>query len=153
VNAPLRAAAAAATLGLALLLGACSTTTSTTTSDAGTAAGSPAASAAVSAQHLDAAAFADLAAAPGTVLLDVRTPEEFAAGHLEGARNVNFQAADFDARLGELDHATSYAVYCHSGNRSGQALEKMAAAGFTHVADLAGGITAWADAGRAITTS
>ena len=67
------------------------------------------------------------------MLLDVRTPEEFATGHLAGAQLMNFEAADFDARLATLDKNATYAVYCRSGNRSGQALERMEAAGFTHL--------------------
>lgn len=97
-------------------------------------------------------AFAALVAAPGTVLLDVRTPEEFATGHLAGARLVNFEAADFDAQLAGLDKGATYAIYCRSGNRSGQALDRMAAAGFTRVADLSGGISAWTGAGRPLTS-
>jgi rhodanese-related sulfurtransferase len=87
------------------------------------------------------------------VLLDVRTPQEFTAGHLPGARNLDIGASTFDAQLGALDKAVTYAVYCHSGNRSNQALQRMATAGFTHVADLSGGITAWTAAGQQTTTS
>jgi rhodanese-related sulfurtransferase len=67
----------------------------------------------------------------GTVLLDVRTPGEFASGHLEGALLVDVQAADFDARVAELDPDAAYVVYCRSGNRSGQAIARMEALGFT----------------------
>ncbi|TGE04262.1 rhodanese-like domain-containing protein [Hymenobacter fodinae] len=57
----------------------------------------------------------------GVVLLDVRTPEEFAAGHLSNARNVNFRAADFAAQVSQLDPTKTYVLYCASGNRSGKA--------------------------------
>jgi len=67
----------------------------------------------------------------GTVLLDVRTPGEFASGHLEGALNIDVQAADFDARVAELDPDAAYVVYCRTGNRSGQAIARMEALGFT----------------------
>jgi rhodanese-related sulfurtransferase len=97
-------------------------------------------------------AFAALVAAPSTVVLDVRTPSEFATGHLTGAHLLDIRATDFDSQIGALDKNATYAVYCHSGNRSGQAIERMKAAGFTHVADLAGGITAWSAAGRPVTT-
>ncbi|WP_158274562.1 rhodanese-like domain-containing protein [Cellulomonas sp. WB94] len=53
------------------------------------------------------------------------------------------QASDFAARVAELDTSASYAVYCQSGHRSELALEKLTAAGFTHVVDLAGGVPAW----------
>ena len=89
------------------------------------------------------AAFSTAVSAPGTVLLDVRTPAEYAAGHLPGARNLDIEGPGFAAQIASLDKNATYAVYCHSGNRSGAALEQMAAAGFTHVYDLAGGIAAW----------
>jgi phage shock protein E len=137
----------AAILALPLALGACSSSGTTST-------GAPATAGSVqTAAHLDVEAFGALATTPGTVVLDVRTPEEFNTGHLQGARNVDFRAADFDTRLAALDRGTAYALYCHSGNRSGQALQKMTAAGFTRVTDLAGGITAWTQAGKQITTS
>jgi len=92
------------------------------------------------------AAFSTAMSAPGTVLLDVRTPAEYAAGHLPGARNLDIEGAGFAAQIARLDKNVTYAVYCHSGNRSGAALEQMAAAGFTHVYDLAGGLMAWQSA-------
>ncbi|MDO9590965.1 MAG: rhodanese-like domain-containing protein, partial [Microcella sp.] len=57
---------------------------------------------------------------PGTIVIDVRTPAEFASGHLEGAINIDVQSADFDSRISELDADGTYFVYCRSGNRSGQ---------------------------------
>lgn len=96
--------------------------------------------------------FATLTAADGVVLLDVRTPEEFAEGHLEGAVNVDVSAPDFATRLADLDPEATYAVYCRSGNRSQTALDLMSQAGFGSAADLAGGIGAWADAGMPVTT-
>ena len=62
-------------------------------------------------------------------LLDVRTPEEFAAGHLAGAENIDFYAADFADQIDALDQGEQYVVYCRSGNRSGQATALMAADG------------------------
>lgn len=73
-----------------------------------------------------------------TVILDVRTPEEFVAGHLEGAVNVDVQSADFDARIGELDPDADYVVYCRSGNRSAAAIERMTGLGFTSLVDGGG---------------
>jgi rhodanese-related sulfurtransferase len=66
----------------------------------------------------------------GTVIIDVRTPAEFASGHLEGAVNIDVQSADFEARITELDPDGTYFVYCRSGNRSGQAIDRMTALGF-----------------------
>lgn len=153
MNAPRRLTGVAlASTALALSLGACSASASTSTPTSNPTSGSTA-NAVPNAQHLNVAAFADLAARTGTVLLDVRTPEEFATGHLAGARDVDFRAADFDAKIATLDRGTTYAVYCRTGNRSGQALQRMTAAGFTHVADLTGGIVAWTAAGRPVTSA
>ncbi|MBG8553509.1 rhodanese-like domain-containing protein [Hymenobacter guriensis] len=55
------------------------------------------------------------------VVLDVRTPEEYAASHLAGARNVNFKAADFAQQVATLDTTKTYLLYCASGNRSSKA--------------------------------
>ena len=70
---------------------------------------------------------------PNTVLLDVRTPEEYAAGHLSGAQNLNFNAPDFAARLSRLDPNKVYVLYCRSGNRSNQAGLVMQDKGFQKV--------------------
>ncbi|MDP9463249.1 MAG: rhodanese-like domain-containing protein, partial [Actinomycetota bacterium] len=91
-----------------------------------------------------------LVADPSVVVVDVRTPAEFAEGHLDRATLVDVDAADFRDRIGQLDRAATYLVYCHSGNRSGQATAIMAELGFTKVYDLDGGIGAWQDAGAPI---
>jgi len=85
------------------------------------------------------------------VVLDVRTPEEFTEGHLEGAVLVDFYDADFADQLAALDPDVPYLLYCRSGNRSGQTLGVMEQLGFTSVADVDGGIIAWAGAGLPIT--
>lgn len=64
-----------------------------------------------------------------TVVVDVRTPGEYAAGHLDGAVNIDLQSAAFDATIAELDPGEEYLVYCRSGNRSAQAVAAMEAAG------------------------
>ncbi len=86
------------------------------------------------------------------VVLDVRTPEEFAEGHLEGAVLVDFYDADFSDQLAGLDADVPYLVYCRSGNRSGQTLDIMQQLGFTSAVDVDGGIVAWEGAGHPITT-
>jgi phage shock protein E len=65
----------------------------------------------------------------GAVAIDVRTPEEYAAGHIEGAELIDVQAADFSRRIGGLDPDVTYVVYCRSGNRSAAAAEAMRAEG------------------------
>jgi len=77
------------------------------------------------------------------VVLDVRTPEEFGEGHLEGAVLIDFYGNDFKDTLSELDRDLPYVIYCRSGNRSGQTREIMTDLGFTDVVDIDGGITAW----------
>lgn len=71
-----------------------------------------------------------------TILLDVRTPEEFAAGHLDGAQLIDFNGGEIPGALPVLNPKVEYLVYCRSGNRSGQAIELMAAAGFTNLTNL-----------------
>ena len=84
-----------------------------------------------------------------TVLLDVRTPAEFAAGHLKGARNIDFRAAGFSFEIAKLDKDKTYLLYCASGNRSGQTTVLMEETGFKKVINIgafedlkAGGIKA-----------
>jgi rhodanese-related sulfurtransferase len=84
------------------------------------------------------------------VILDIRTPEEFAAGHIAGAINIDYYASDFESRLGELDLEVPYVMYCNSGNRSSNALPLMDSIGFTEVYELDGGIQAWFSAGNPV---
>jgi rhodanese-related sulfurtransferase len=71
-------------------------------------------------------------------IIDVRSPEEFAAGHLEGAINLDYEGGTLEAELGSLDQGSAYIVYCQSGRRSALATTLMTEAGFTEVADLGG---------------
>ena len=79
----------------------------------------------------------------GLVILDIRTPEEFAAGHIAGAINIDYYADDFEQRLGVLDFDVPYVMYCNSGNRSSNTLPLMDSIGFSEVYELEGGIQAW----------
>lgn len=90
------------------------------------------------------------ASQPGVVVVDVRTAGEYAAGHVDGAINIDVEAPTFDSELAKLDKATTYAVYCHSGRRSGLATDAMAKAGFTNVVNLEGGIADLQAAGAPI---
>jgi phage shock protein E len=100
-------------------------------------------------KHLDApAAQKALTAAvakPETTItiLDVRTPEEFQAGHVAGAVNVDFNGKDFAAELAKLPKEKPYLVHCRSGGRSGKSLEVFQKLGFKSVLHLDGGILAW----------
>ncbi len=77
------------------------------------------------------------------VILDVRTPQEFESGHIEGAIMLDFYRDDFADELAKLDPDVPYLLYCNSGNRSGQAATLMDQLGFADVADIDGGIVAW----------
>lgn len=81
-------------------------------------------------------------------LVDVRTPEEFAEGHIAGAQNIDWKNAEFAINVGALDKSKPVLVYCHSGNRSKQAAEYLANNGFTNVYELEGGISAWETSGK-----
>ncbi|WP_073220596.1 rhodanese-like domain-containing protein [Massilia sp. CF038] len=77
------------------------------------------------------------------VLVDVRTTEEFAAGHLRDAKHIPL--ADLTSRIGELDKFKdkTVIVVCQTGARSDKAMNLLKAAGFTDVVALDGGIAAW----------
>lgn len=62
-------------------------------------------------------------------VIDVRTPEEYAVGHVEDAELIDVQSADFNQRIAELDPDGEYVVYCRSGNRSAAAAATMTDAG------------------------
>jgi rhodanese-related sulfurtransferase len=83
----------------------------------------------------------------GVVILDVRTPGEFAEGFIEGAQMIDFQSGNFATEIGTLDKDVTYAVYCRSGNRSGQAVKVMQDAGFLNLFNLEGGVIDWANQG------
>ena len=100
-----------------------------------------------SAMDLSVTEFSAKAAESGVVTLDVRTPGEFAEGHIEGARLIDFQSGNFENEIATLDKNATYAVYCRSGNRSGQAVKVMQDAGFTNVFNMNGGVIEWANAG------
>jgi phage shock protein E len=71
-------------------------------------------------------------------VIDVRTPGEYAAGHIAGAQNIDVEAADFTSKIASLDKKAAYLVYCHSGRRSAIAADEMAKAGFTDIVDGGG---------------
>lgn len=75
-------------------------------------------------------------------VIDVRTPAEFAEGHLEGALNFDIQGPNFASELSTLDKAADYVIYCRSGNRAGQAVTQMQSAGFTGDLTNAGSVDA-----------
>ncbi|QJW89404.1 thioredoxin [Spirosoma taeanense] len=76
-------------------------------------------------------------------VIDVRTPAEFAEGHLPGAVNINSQRDDFSQALGTLDKNKPVFVYCLSGGRSKGAVEKLRQLGYTDIHELKGGYLKW----------
>jgi len=141
-----RAGVAAALTAAAIFLGGCSDGTVSATS------GPTAVSAPAAGSSLSPSDFAAAAKLPSTVLLDVRTPAEFSAGHIAGAVNVDVQSSSFAKAVATLSKSKSYAIYCHSGNRSKAAMTAMQQSGFSHLFDLAGGISAWQSAGGEVVT-
>ena len=93
-----------------------------------------------------------LAADPAPSVIDVRTPEEFEEGHIEGAVLIDVTSPDFAERVAELDRDQPYVLYCRSGNRSVTARQVLADLGFADVADIEGGITAWVAEGQPVVT-
>jgi phage shock protein E len=91
--------------------------------------------------------FATKVAEAGVITLDVRTPGEYMGGFIQGAKNIDFQSGNFENEIASLDKNATYAVYCRSGNRSGQAVKVMHDAGFHNVYNLNGGVIDWANAG------
>ncbi|WKK84106.1 rhodanese-like domain-containing protein [Marivirga arenosa] len=78
------------------------------------------------------------------VVLDVRTPEEYAEGNIEGSQNIDFLKTDyFTSSIEGLDKNKTYYVICRSGGRSARASDQMRAAGFKNVVNVTGGMLAW----------
>ena len=69
------------------------------------------------------------------IVIDVRSPAEVAEGAIAGATVLDFNAGEFEAKIGGYDRNAAYLVYCRSGNRSGQAVAIMRELGFTDVID------------------
>jgi rhodanese-related sulfurtransferase len=84
------------------------------------------------------------------IILDIRTPGEFSAGHIKEAININFRANNFRQQLDALDKNTSYLLHCRSGGRSTAALEHFRALGFSKVLHLNKGMLEWEAAGLPI---
>lgn len=129
----LRSILAGGLLAAGLALSGCASTDSgTTTVEAG---------AVQRGEHVDADTFR-ASLSDDVTILDVRTPQEFAEGHIAGAVNVDVSSPDFAQQVSELDPEGTYAVYCRSGNRSRTAMAAMQDAGLSDVFGLEGGIGA-----------
>jgi rhodanese-related sulfurtransferase len=98
-------------------------------------------------KKVDPVEFSEVIAQPGVIILDVRTPEEFNAGHIANAININVADSNFSSEVSKLDKNATVAVYCRSANRSAVATNEMAELGFTDMYDMQGGIIDWEAAG------
>lgn len=78
-----------------------------------------------------------------SVVLDVRTPEEFVEKRIRGAFNIDIYSPDFQSEIDKLDRSKSYYIYCRSGSRSFHAGLYMAQQGFTKIFNLDSGIIGW----------
>ncbi len=88
------------------------------------------------------------------VLVDVRTPAEFTAGHIDNAINIDIGGGEsFVSEINKLDKSKTYFVYCRSGNRSGQAIEIMKSNGIKSIYELSGGIVSDGDTVKLVTVN
>jgi phage shock protein E len=76
-------------------------------------------------------------------IIDIRTPQEFSEGHIEGAVNINYYDNNFLDQVAKYDKNQPIFIYCRSGNRTTSASKKIADFGFTKIYDLEGGILYW----------
>ena len=97
---------------------------------------------------VDSAAFIDKLAETNGNLIDVRTPEEYANGFIEGAVNINFNGPDFESEIEKLDKSKPAFVYCMAGGRSSKAMQKMHEMGFEEVYNLLGGYSGYIGSGE-----
>lgn len=82
---------------------------------------------------------------PDLAIIDVRTPEEFKQGHLQGAQLVNVEDEKFKAQLARFDKQKQVLVYCNSGARSAEACQIMRQAGFTKIFNMSKGLQDWVE--------
>jgi len=80
---------------------------------------------------------------PNFIILDVRTPEEFRNGHIEGAINLDYYSKTFMDDLDRLDKTKTYLIYCRTGSRSGKTFNFMKELRFQKVYGMEGGIIRW----------
>ncbi len=86
----------------------------------------------------------------GPILIDVRTADEYAQGHLANAKLIDIRSNDFKSQASKLDKTKPVFVYCKAGIRSSSAVDILSKLGFKEIYDLGGGITAWQQANKPI---
>ncbi len=90
---------------------------------------------------------------PESPIVDVRTPEEYAEGHIANAKNIKWNSADFEAQINQLDKSKPVYVYCQKGARCAEAATKMRSIGFKDVYELKGGLSNWEKTRLPLTTN
>jgi rhodanese-related sulfurtransferase len=88
---------------------------------------------------------------PDFKILDVRTPDEYNTGHIEGAINIDYNSDTFEDILATLDRSGEYLVYCRSGDQSSEVVEIMEELEFTMIYHMNGGIIEWSAEGLPFT--
>jgi rhodanese-related sulfurtransferase len=95
---------------------------------------------------LQPARFAEKAGASTSIVIDVRTAEEFKEGHLPNAVNIDWFSDDFEDKAKQLNKSATLLVYCKSGSRSAAAAKKLRKLEYNPVYELDGGIDKWQEA-------
>jgi rhodanese-related sulfurtransferase len=139
-----RASSTLVALAMALALVACAPTGATT----GTPSAAPFPNV-VPGQDVSVSVAAELNA-EGAFVLDVREPDEFAAGHIAGATLIPL--GQLGARLSEVPRDRAVVVVCRTGHRSAQGRDVLLGAGYTAVTSMIGGMSEWIAAGRPVVT-
>ena len=103
-------------------------------------------------QTLNPAEFKTKIEAPDIQLVDIRTPQEFSLGYIEGAGNVDFYSPEFVQTISKLDKTKPLALYCKSGGRTKDALKMLSNEGFKNIYALKGGLLAWEKEGNTLVT-
>jgi rhodanese-related sulfurtransferase len=101
-------------------------------------------------KEIKAAEFEKLRAKKKTVVLDVRSPEEFAKGHIPGAINADINSPEFTTKAAQFDKKQTILVSCHVGSRGAIAGAELARLGFKSVFNIEGGVAAWEKAGKTV---
>jgi len=98
----------------------------------------------VFAKDVDATNFKGLVDSKAGLLVDVRTPKEFASGHIAGAINIDWKnKVEFNAKIKEIAKDKTVLIYCHSGHRSGLATQFLKEQGYSKIYNLETGIMGW----------
>jgi len=100
-----------------------------------------------SAKSLSPGELESLLAKEGVVLVDIRSPDKYADGHIEGAVNVEYHKKTFLKEMGRFDRNSEIVLYCGTGLKTGNAVKELSGAGFRRLSVLSEGLDAWKKAG------